>query len=256
MRTRSMNRRRNSGQVILIAVLAMALILLSTQVYVFEVQMSTAEVSTADLNDYIFAVKLGSRNVVVGSLANVSSGGSNNILATNLVRWASIVGRENQFGKSLLNYTVEDDYPFSSGVWLFWGNSGFGVSSGFANFTYELSDFWTDVNLSYYINITSTVLVQGTYRIILGDQKQLNITINLLNEGKPALAEQVTVYYRVLDSWLIPNASNDYALVDYGNGTYRASFRADIPSSSVEVSVRVRDQREILVQANVTCSQI
>lgn len=251
-----MKKRGSSGQVILIAVLAMALILLSTQLYVFEVQMSTVEVSSNDLNDYIIAIKLGSRNVVIGSLANVSYGGSNNVLTTNLERWTSLVGKENRFGKSTLNYGVESAFPYFSGVWLFWGNSGFGVSSASANFTFELSDMGEDVDLSYYVNVTATLLVQGTYRVMQGDEKQVNVTISLLNEGKPALAEQITLYYRVLDSWLVPDASNNYVVVDYGNGTYRASFQADIPSPDVDVSARTWDQREIFVQANATCSQI
>jgi len=256
MKSKSVNRKESSGQVVLIAVLAMALILLSTQVYVFELQTQTAEVNSNDLNDYVFAVRLGSRNVVLGSLANVSHGGSNNVLATNLQRWALLVGRETNFGKSVLNCTVEDDYPYSSGVWLFWGNGGVGVSSASANFNFELSDMGENVNLSYCINVTSTLLVQGTYATIQGDEKQVNVTIRLLNEGEPALAEQITLYYRVLDNWLSPNASNNYVVVDYGNGTYQASFRANIPSPSVEVSVRVIDQREIFVQANATCSEI
>jgi len=256
MRVKNMKRKESSGQVILIAVLAMALILLSTQVYVFEVQMSTVEVSPNELNDYIFAIKLGSRNVVVGSLANVSHGGSNDVLATNLERWVSLVGKENQFGKGILNCTLEDAYPYSSGVWLLWGNGGFGVSSAFANFTFKLLDKGKDVNLSFYVNVTTTLWVTGTYSPIQGDEKQVNVTINLQNDGKPALADQITLYYRVLDSWLVPNASNNYVLVDYGNGTYRASFRADVPSSSVEVSVHAVDQRGIFAQVNATCSQV
>jgi len=249
------NNRERSGQVVLVAVLAMALILLSTQVYVFEVQMSTVEAGSNDLNDYIFAVRLGSRNVVIGSLANVSNGGSNSVLATNLEGWVSLVGKENQFGKSVLNHTVEGSYPYSAGVWLFWGNSGFGASSACVNFTFELLDKEANVNLSYYVNVTSTLLVQGTYRVVQGDEKQVNVTINLLNEGSPALAKQLTLYYRVSDSWRVPDYTNNYVVVDYGNGTYRASFNADIPSSTVEVSATVRDQREIYARANATCTQ-
>ena len=112
------------------------------------------------------------------------------------------------------------------------------------------------VNLSYYVNVTTTLLIQGTYAVIQSDEKQVNVTINLLNEGEPALAEQITLYYRVLENWFAPNASNNYAVVDYGNGTYQASFQANIPSLNVEVSVLVTDQRDIFVQANATCSQI
>jgi hypothetical protein len=218
--------------------------------------MSTINLNSNPLNDYLFAIKLGSRNVVIGSIANVSGGGSNTVFVVNLDRWVALVDKQNQFGRSTLNYTVEETAPYSSGIWLFWGTDGFGVSSGFAHFTFNLSDREVDADLSYFINITTTLMVEGTYRAMEADEKQVNVTVNLLSEGKPALAEQLTLYYRVLDSWLVPNASNNYVVTDYGNGTYRASFRANISSPNVEVSVHVRDQREVFVQANATCSQV
>jgi hypothetical protein len=256
MKMRKIDKKQSSGQVILIAVLAMALILLSTQIYVFEVHMSTVNFDSNSLNDYFFAIKLGSRNVVIGSIANVSEGGSNTVLVANLDKLAALVNRQNQFGRSTLNYTVEKIAPYSSGVWLFSGTDGFGVSSAFSHFTFNLSDREVDADSSYFINVTTALTVKGNYRTMLADEKQVNVTVNLLNEGEPALASQVTLYYRILDTWLTPNASNNYVFTDYGNGTYSASFLANIPSPTVEVSVSVRDQRQILVQANATCSQI
>lgn len=252
---REMDKKQSSGQVILIAVLAMALILLSTQIYVFEVHMSTINLDSTPLNDYFFTIKLGSRNVVIGSIANISWGGSNTVLVANLDKWVALVNRQNQFGRSTLNYTVEETVPYSSGIWLFWGTDGFGVSSAFAHFTFNLSDREVDADLSYFINVTTSLTVKGNYRTMLADEKQVNVTVNLLNEGKPALASQVTLYYRIVDRWLAPNASNNYAVTDYGNGTYFASFLANIPSPTVEVSVLAKDQRQILVQANATCTQ-
>jgi len=256
VKAREMNKKQNKGQVILIAVLAMALILLSTQIYVFEVQMSTINLNSNPLNDYLFAIKLGSRNVVIGSIANVSGGGSHTVFVANLDKWVALVDKQNQFGRSTLNYTMEETAPYMSGIWLFWGTEGFGVTSASAHFTFNLSDRGVDADLSYFINITTTLMVEGTYRTMGADEKEVNVTFNLLNEGKSALADQFTLYYQVLGSWLVPNASNNYAVSDYGNGTYRASFRASISSPNVEVSVRIRDQREVLVQANATCSQV
>jgi len=99
-------------------------------------------------------------------------------------------------------------------------------------------------------------LGEGTYKEILGNSKQVNVTCNLLNEGKPALAENFVLYYRNLTDWLTPGPQNNYSIIDYGNGTYFMSFVADISSSTVEVSVHASDQREINVQANVTCVEI
>jgi hypothetical protein len=106
------------------------------------------------------------------------------------------------------------------------------------------------------MNITSTISIESTYKIVSGDTKQINVTVNLLNEAQPALAKQVTIYYKSLNGWLIPNATNNYEIVDYGNGTYIASFNADVTLQNVEVSAHVLDQREIYVQANATSTQI
>lgn len=256
LNTRLMRRRQNSGQVILIAILAMVLILLLAQVYVFDVQMSTFSLGSSSLSDYIAAIKLGSRNVVAGSLSNISNGGAGSVLAANLDRWATLVNRQSQFGRSTLSYVKEESTPYFAGVWLSWSTQGYGVSSSVVHFAFNLSDREVDADLSYAVNVTTSLSVEGVWRTILGDEKQVNVTINLLNEGKPALAQQITLHYRLSDSWFAPNASNNYAVTDYGNGTYMASFNASIPSSTVEVSVSVIDQRQILVKANATCIQV
>jgi hypothetical protein len=251
-----MRRRQKSGQVILIAVLAMALILISAQVYVFDVQMSTFSLDSDSLNDYIAAIKLGSRNVVTGSLSNISESGAYSIFAANLDRWATSVNTQSQFGRSTLSYAEEESPPYSSGIWLSWSTQGYGVSSSVVHFVFNLSDREVDADLSYAVNVTTRLNIEGAWKTILGDEKQVNVTINLMNEGKPALAQQITLCYRFSTSWLALNASNNYAITEYGNGTYLASFNASIPSSTVEVSLSVIDQRQTFVKANATCIQI
>ena len=253
-----MREKKNSGQVLLIAAFIMAFLLLSAGLYIFEVGKIMGEVESNSLNDFVLAVKLGSRHVVVGSLANVSNGGSNSVLKWNLQNWSSFIDKQYQFGKSVLNYTLEETAPYSSGIWIDWGTDGFGVSSAYANLTYKLLGREANLNQSYFINITTTLLVESTYQVGVGDEKQVNVTINLLNEGKPALAKQITIYYKdQLNNWLIPDeTNNNYTISDYGNGTYLASFVASIPSPNVEVSAHVFDQREIYVQANETSTQI
>ena len=169
VKTNKSDKRRDSGQVILIAVLAMALILLSAQVYVFEVQMSTIDFDSNLFSDYVYAVKLGSRNAVLGSLANISNGGVNSVLASNLNRLVTLVNKQNQFGRSTLNYTLEESATYSSGIWLFWGTKGFGVSSAAAHFTLNLSDREVDFNSSYSVNVTTTLVAEGTFKVLLGE---------------------------------------------------------------------------------------
>lgn len=250
---KKMNRRCSSGQVLLVAVLIIALTILSTELYVYEVGKPIGEATPDSFSDSIFDVKLGSKHVMIGSLANISQGGANQTLGINLERWSSFVGRQYQLGKYILTFTLREETPYSSGIWLSWGTNGFGVSGAYANFTLKLSDQGVDVNLKYTINITTTLLVRGAYRKLQGDTKQVNVTCNLSNEGNPALAEKITLYYKSLDVWLTPGPQNNYTIIDYGNGTYFMSFAANIASQNVEVSVHAYDQREIYVQANVTC---
>lgn len=234
----------------------MASLLLSTQLYILDVGKITTETESDSLTDFVLALKLGSRHVVVGSLANISNGGQTSILESNLLRWSSIISAQYLYGRSTLNYALREIAPYASGIRIDWTTDGIGVSSAYVDFTYRLSDREANVNQTYVMNITTMVLIESTYRIVSGDTKQVNVTINLLNEAQPALAEQVIIYYKVPNSWLIPDATNNYEVIDYGNGTYRASFNADIPSQSVEVSAHVADKREIYVQANATSTQI
>jgi len=249
-----MNKRNCSGQVLLVGVLIIALLLLSTEIYVYDLGKAVEEGKQNSFSDFILAVKLGSKHVAVGSLANVSQGGTNQTLEINLKEWSSFVGGLYQSGKCIQIFTLREIAPYSSGIWIFWGINGVGVSGAHANFSLQLLDRGTDVNLKYAINITTTLLIQGTYKEMQGNSKQVNVTCNLLNEGKPALAENLTLYYKNLDEWLTPSPQNNYTIIDYGNGTYFMSFVADISSSIVEVSVHTSDQSEISVQANVTCT--
>ncbi len=253
-----MREKKNSGQVLLIAAFIMALLLLSAELYIFDVGKIMYEVELNSLTDFVLAVELGSRHVVVGSLANVSNGGSSSVLEWNLQNWSSLINGQYQFGKSVLDYTLEETSPYSSGIWIDWGTNGLGVSSAYANFTYKLLGREANLNQSYFINVTTMLLIESAFRTIQGNDKQINVTINLLNGGNPALAGQIAVYYNDQQgNWLIPDeTSNNYTISDYGNGTYLASFVASIPGQNVEVSTNVIDQREIYVQSNATSTEI
>jgi hypothetical protein len=251
-----MRTKRSSGQVLLITAFIMAFLLLSAELYIFEVGKIVGEVESYSLTDFALAVRLGSKHVVIGSLANVTNGGSSAVLAQNLQKWSSFVGKQYQLGKSLLNYTLNQTAPYSSGVWISWGTNGYGVSSAYVNFTHRLLGREANLNQSYFVNVTTTLLVESTYQALLGNEKEVNVTINLLSEAEPALAKQITIYYKFVDTWQTPNETSSYVLLDYGNGTYLASFTAIIPSQTVEVSAHVYDRRDIYVQANTTSTQI
>jgi hypothetical protein len=251
-----MRKRANSGQILLIAAFIMASLLVSAQLYILEVGKTSGEVESDSLSDFISSIQFGSRNVVLGSLANVSNGGLSNTLELNLREWAAFIANQYLYGKSILYYTLRDTAPYSSGIWLDWSLNGYGASSAYVNFTHRLSGLEASVDHSYLMNITTTLLIASTNRRLSENARQVNVTINVLNEAEPALAKRITLYYRVSNSWLIPDMANNYTLLDYGNGTYLASFVATFPTESVEVSAHIVDYRDICVQANTTSTEI
>jgi len=252
----TMRRNGNSGQILLIAAFIMASLLISAQLYILEVGKTSGEMDSDSLNDLVLSVKLGSGHVVAGSLANISNGGTGSILELNLREWAEFIGRQYLGGKNFLNFTLEETAPYSSGIWLSWGANGYGASSAYVDFAHTLTGREADVDIAYSINVTTALLISSTNRMLNETERQIIVTISVLNDARPALARQITVYYEVSGAWLIPDDTNDYALLDYGNGTYIASFTATVPTPEVEVSVHATDFRSIYVQANVTSTEI
>jgi len=252
---RTIRQRRNSGQILLIAAFIMASLLVSAQIYIVDIGKIAFDTDSDSLRDFILSIELGSRHVIAGSLANITNGGGTSVLAINLQRWSSVLSRQYFFGKNVLNYTIKETSPYASGIWIDWGTNGIGISSAYSSFTYKLSDRETEVDQAYFENITTTLAVESSYHTQGGNTK-VNVTVNLLNEDKPALANQILIYYRAAGNWQIAEAASNYEIADYGNGTYTASFDANILSPTIEVSGHVIDQRQILVQANVTSVQI
>jgi hypothetical protein len=250
-----MRQNRNSGQILLIAAFIMASLLLSAQLYILEVGKISGDTDSEALNDFMLNVKLGSRHVVIGSLANISNGGTWSVLEQNLQEWTEFMDNQYLFGKNTAEFTLEETVPYSSGIWLSWGTNGYGVSSAYADFVHSLAGREANVDLSYSVNITTSLLITSENQGLNETARQVDVTMNILNEAYPALAEQITVYYRVSGAWLTPDFANGYRLQDYGNGTYVASFTAIAPLID-EVSVHVIDCRGVCVQANATSTEI
>ena len=250
------NSRRCSGQILVLAILVVSLILLSTQLYIHEVGRSLEGHQSIRVNDFVLAVKLGSKHMVIGSLANISMGGDYSTIFVNLEGWASFIEGLYQFGKPVLNFTLRNTLPYTNGTRLSWGTDGYGVSSAYVAFNFSLSDRQVNVQLPYAVNVTTSLVLEAVYRTLQGSLKQVNVTCNVLNEGNPALAENVTVLYEDSGSWLRADEQSGYTFTDYGNGTYLISFEVDILEENVNVSAQVYDLRGIYVQANVTCTNV
>lgn len=251
-----MKRNGNSGQIFILAILTITLVLISTQIYVYETTTQSVNSNSDSFSDFVFMTKLGCKHTMVSSLANVSVGGSAGLLSTNLETLDSLIESQYQFGKCLLSYTLRNTWPYSNGIWLSWGSSGTGISGAYANFTFKVSDREINATATFVTNVTTTLSIVGTWRRLVGNDKQISVTCNLFNEGNPALAKSITIYYHAGNDWYRADLSSNYSLANYGNGTYIVTFEASILGNEVNVSAQVYDTREIFVRANTTCTQV
>lgn len=239
----------------MIAVLVVSLVLLSTLFYIYEIARPLQETESINVNNFVFAVKLNSKHAVMSSLANISTAGDGSILSANLEKWKVLIDGFYGFGKANLNFELGDTPQYINGIYFSWGISGFGVSSAYVDFNFTLSDSQANIQMPYSVNVTSSLSVDGVYQTLIGNVKQVNVSCNLLNEGNPSLAENVTVLYENSGSWYRADNQANYSFIDYGNGTYYVSFEAEISGENVDVSVQVYDLRGIYVQANATCTK-
>lgn len=245
-------RTNSSGQLLILAALAIAILIASTTTYVYELGKQSTSVGQEPMSNFVLSVKQDTRNAVIAALANVSNGGENTVLTTNLDMLSQIFTNLSSFRMCALSYALFNDSMYGSGLWLSWNSNGMGISSANANFTLSVLSMATTINANYTVNITSAVTIDGYYTRLLGDEKLVNLTCKVYNEGEPSLAKNINLSYQDLGNWIPVNSSNNLSVRDYGNGTYAMSFTIDTPSSEVQISTHVYDLREIFVQANNT----
>jgi hypothetical protein len=244
----------SSGQLLIVTALAIAILISSTAVYIYELGMETNTEPAKSISNFILALKVSTRNAVISSLANVSNGGEKTILANNLDEFAQFLRSLNSIGVCNLNFTVLNNAQYDSGIQTSW-NASTGISSAYASFTLNVYGIAENVTANYSVNITTTITVNGYFTPTIGGGKLVNLTCKIYNDGDYALAKNMSFFYENLGSWTPINASNDLSTVDYGNGTYTISFTVDVSSETVHVLVKTYDTREILVQAEVFCSK-
>ena len=247
-------RRNNSGQVIVVTALLLALILLSTAIYVIETEKAVPKAGNGEGNsfsEYTQSV----RNTLISALANVSGGGSTGVLTSDLNQFNSAVVSHSYQAMVQMDYEPLNAFPYQDGFWISCGADGNGVSSVYSNFAFNSSGFSGSSNLEYNVNITSELKLTGYTSQFNDTSKQANLIVNVLNEGKPALAQNFTIYFENATNWMkedTPSVNN------FDNGTYSVSFNAEIGQllDPLFVSVYCQDQRGITVGANVTCNSI
>jgi len=254
MKTQKKLRANTSGQLIIVAALVIAILISSTTIYVYELTMQNNSDTSSSFTNFVLALKQSTKNAMISSLANISNGGEEAVLEANLNELSQFLRRLNSFGIYQLTFTLLNDVNYDSGVWLSWNLSDEGVSSAYANFTLQVYGASENVTLNYAVNVTTAATINGVYTLA-GDEKQVNLTCNVYNEGQPALARNIALFYNNSGSWTQIDASNNLSIMDYGNGTYSISFAVTTALDNVQISAHVTDFRSIFVQANTTCSE-
>jgi len=244
-------RTNSSGQLLIVAALAIAIIISSTTIYVYELSKETNSTNSYPISDTVLALKQSTKNTMISSLANISKGGEKTRLEANLNDLSQAFRNLHQLGMCYLSFTLINDSMYDSGVCLSWNTNDSGVSSAYANFTLKVQGT-ANIAVDYAVNITTAIAVNGSYITLEDEEKLVNLTCQVFNEEELALAKNITLFYKNLGSWIPVNSSNNLSTVDYGNGTYVLSFTVST-SSPVHVSTHVCDLRYVFVQANTTC---
>jgi hypothetical protein len=250
-----MARRGRSGQILAVSALAIALIMISTATYIYNLSGNIGDSEAYILNDYLHSIMLGSKHAIISALANITNGGNNETLATNLDAWGTAVGRQYTFGTLALNYTLKNTTPYVSGLYVNWDTDGKGVSEAYSDFVLNASGKTLKMQYPFYVNVSTRLQVEGYVTQVSPLTEQVTVVCRLFNEGQSALTQNITVLYRDSGVWLIPGVTNDYSFADYGNGTYRATFTLATSAPSLNISAQVFDSRDIFVKANATLTQ-
>jgi len=256
MKRRSLKHNK-SGQVIIITALLVALLLLSTSIYVIETEKEVPQAGTNE-NTVLSAYKQSTINTVISALANATNGGGSIVLTNDLNELKSTISSSSYQAIVQMDYNTLDEAPYQNGIWISWGTAGQGISSACVNLAFKSLGFSTTSNVEYNVNITTAAHLSGKCFQPKSNLTQVTLTVNVFNEGTPALAQNLTFYFECNPSWITPNwvKVNAPSITDFGNGTYLVSFTTEPNplNDPVLVSMLCQDQRGIFVETNVTCT--
>jgi hypothetical protein len=244
-------RQNRSGQVIVVTALLVAIVLLSTAVYVVKTEKSVP--SAATQTDVYPAYEESLRNTLISVLANITGGGNPAVLSTDLSKLQSAFSAHSYQAILQMDYSPLEVNPYLGGFWISSGTNGQGVSSVCVDFAFSSAGLSQTSSMAYNANITSQIAVAGSYQQVNDSQKEITLTISVLNEGSPALAQNFLLQYQVGTDWV---AVGSTIINDHGDGTYSISFNAETGQigDPVVVSVLCEDQRGIFVGASLTCN--
>lgn len=236
---------------LIVSALIVALLLLSTAIYVIEVGKQVPTVSAE--TDVFFGYKQTVRNTLISALANVTAGGNQAILGTDLSELKAAILANSYHAMLTIDYDLLNSSDYQNGLWVSWEANGFGTSSAYSSFRFESSSPSATSNVEYAVNVTSTLKINGNYLQLNDTVKQVNLTINVLNEGKAVLSHNFIFSYQNATDWVPVDSPS---ISSFSNGTYTASFNSETAklNDPVVVSLNCQDERGIFVGAKLTCT--
>ena len=246
-------RRNNSGQVIIITALLVITLFLSTAIYTIQTEKNVPAVG-ANQNNALPEYEQSMKSTLISALANITNGGDMSILTADLSELNAAITSHSYRAMLQMDFAPLNTAPYQDGVWVLWGPNGQGISSAYVGFDLNYSASSSVSSLEYDLNVTSEVNLSGKYLQINSTINQVDLIVNVLNEGKPALAQNFIFSFRDSAEW-IPAPSPH--IIDFGNGTYEVLFDAetDQPNNPFIVSALCQDQRGIIIGANTTCTR-
>ncbi len=236
---------------IVITALLVAVILLSTVIFVIETGKTVPTTRSGEENVFP-AYEQSVRSTLISALSNVTNGGSAKVVNANFDELNLVLTSQSYDAIFEMDYTPLNLAPYQNGLWISWGADGKGVSSGYVNYFFNSSGLSIASSLENAINITSEAAFRGTYLQLNDTFKQAGLTITLQNEGKPALAQNFQFYFQNTTNWIRVYSPS---ITNFRNGTYAVLFNAEtgIQTGPFIVSMYCQDQRGITVGANATC---
>lgn len=252
MRNRNFRRNR-SGQVIVVTALMVAMVLLSTAIYVIETEKNVP-VAASDANSDLSAYQQAARNTLISALANVTGGGNPNVLAVDLGKLESAIDSDSYQSILQMTFAPSSGAPYQNGFYVSWGTGGRGISS--VCVTLDINSAASDSvsNFECTIKVTSQLDLAGTSSQLDDNTTQITLTLSLTDDGSPALAQTLSCYVENTNgTWINLTAPTTR---DYGNGTYIVSSTepTDQLIFPLQVSAVCLDQRGITTMANATCT--
>jgi len=244
-------RNDNKGQVIVITALLIGLLMFSTFVYVTEVIKQAPTIET-NQNALFPQYQQNLKNTLISALANITSDNNTQVLNQNIEKLNQMFS--SHFYESLLqiNYILTDAAPYQDGLWISSGqenHTAVGAQMSYQLFSVGRSETSTVVGN---VAVISEVYLSGNSSQIDQTTKQGNLTLQVFNEGLPALASNFSYYYQDGAQWV---RIENFSSTDFGTGTYEIVFSVQLsqPSDPLTVAIYVLDQRGINMRVQATC---